>query len=314
MKKLIFLIVVIFLNCDLSGQQSALVTQYFNQILSFNPAFAGNHKLAEANLTYRKQWLGIDGAPEHQVFNLSMPLLNRRIGVGVGIDRTKIAINQEITANAYYAYRISMESGVLSLGVQASVKNYSADFNDPQIITTQPREGDPAVPEGRVTKTVPNFGFGAYFKGNSYFFGVSAPRMLRNNIDYGDDASITREVLHAFVTAGYTFELSNDIDLQTMSLLKVVKSSPADFDLSFLFRFVDKFGFGMNYRSRNSVLELKGESLSFIFNTAVSNQLVLGLAYDMTLTDLKDYSSGSLELFTRYSFAKKSSTTQPVLE
>jgi len=300
MKHLI-LVLVIFLQVVLAyGQQQQVLTQYFNHILTFNPAYAGHQSTGEVNVAYRNQWLGLEGSPEFQLANFNTSLFDDRVGAGIGLMRSSMAISSELTANAYYSYRIQFKPGVLSLGVQASVKNFTSDFNDSRIVTTQPRDIDPSIPMENGSVTVPNFGFGIFFNAKNYFLGLSAPRMLQNNIDFAGDGFTSRERLHSYFTAGYSYEVNREISIQTTMLAKYVQGSPLDLDLTLFFRFVERMGFGMNYRFRDEFNSLQGESLSFIINASASSQLMIGFSYDMALSRLKDFHGGSLELFVRY--------------
>ncbi len=296
---------VIFLQLGLVyGQQQQVLTQYFNHILTFNPAYAGHQSTGELNVAYRNQWLGLEGSPEFQLANFNTALFGDRVGVGIGLMRSSMAISSELTANAYYSYRIQFEPGVLSLGVQASVKNFTSDFNDPRIVTTQPREVDPSIPMENGSVTVPNFGFGVFFEAENYFLGLSAPRMLQNSIDFAGDGFASRERLHSYFTAGYSFDVNREISIQTTMLAKYVQGSPFDLDLTLFFNLAERMGFGMNYRFRDEFNSLQGESLSFIINASVSPQFMIGFSYDMALSRLKDFHGGSLELFVRYNISQ----------
>ena len=300
MKRLITVLIFVMQVGLAYSQQQQVLTQYFNHILTFNPAYAGHHTSGEINVAYRNQWLGLEGAPEFQLANYSTALFGERVGAGIGLMRSSMAISSELTANAYYSYRIQLESGVLSLGVQASVKNFTSDFNDSRIVTTQPRDIDPSIPMENGSVTVPNFGFGAYYQAKNYFVGISAPRMLQNNIDFAGDGFASRERLHSYITAGYNFDVNREISIQTSMLAKYVKGSPLDLDMTLFFRFVERMGFGMNYRLRDEFNSLQGESLSFIINASASPQFMIGFSYDMALSRLRDFHGGSLELFVRY--------------
>ena len=81
--------------------------------------------------------------------------------------------------------------------------------------------------------------------------------------------------------------------------MKVTSNAPVSFDLNANFLFVDKLWLGVSYRTF--------ESLDFIGQFNVTDQLSLGYAYDWTLNDLKAASKGSHEIMLNYlfSFRKK---------
>ncbi|MDO6493104.1 type IX secretion system membrane protein PorP/SprF, partial [Cellulophaga sp. 2_MG-2023] len=93
---------------------------------------------------------------------------------------------------------------------------------------------------------------------------------------------------------GYVFELNRDLKLKPAALIKAVKGAPLQADLSATFLLRDKFSFGAAYRWDAALSALVGFQLS--------EQLMLGLAYDKETTDLGNtsFNDGSFEVFLRY--------------
>ena len=65
------------------GQQDAQYTQYMFNTLSVNPAYAGSRGQLSISGLYRSQWVGLDGAPTTQTFNVHSPIRNSRLGYGL---------------------------------------------------------------------------------------------------------------------------------------------------------------------------------------------------------------------------------------
>ena len=53
----------IILPLTVLGQQAPVLTQYFNNPLIINPAFAGTRNALAIDIATRQQWMGIKGAP-----------------------------------------------------------------------------------------------------------------------------------------------------------------------------------------------------------------------------------------------------------
>ncbi len=68
-----FLLVVLFTEI-LYAQQDAQYTQYMYNTVSVNPAYAGSRGHMSMAVLYRSQWVGLDGAPKTQTFNMHTPL------------------------------------------------------------------------------------------------------------------------------------------------------------------------------------------------------------------------------------------------
>ena len=66
-----WLLVLLLLGLgSLQAQQDAQYTQYMYNTVSVNPAYAGSRGHLSIAGLYRNQWLGLDGAPETQTFNI----------------------------------------------------------------------------------------------------------------------------------------------------------------------------------------------------------------------------------------------------
>ena len=286
------------------AQQEDQFTQFMYNKMGFNPAYAGSNDAACITAIARAQWIGLEGAPQSQLITFNMPLFNKRVGIGASLQRHTIGITNKFSAEAVYAYRIPVGRGILSLGVQGSVRLLRNDYQDVQ--GTQPIDIDNAVPPGEQSKYIPNFGAGIYYSSRSFFLGVSAPRLLESNIDFSDlDQLISKEVRHLYIMGGFIFNLGEKVVLQPQTLLKYVEGAPFDADINVNFIFADKVITGLSYRLGGSSNSF-GESISLILGWQTSDALHLGVAYDYTLSDLSDYNNGTIEGVVRYCIGGKS--------
>jgi len=92
--------------------------------------------------------------------------------------------------------------------------------------------------------------------------------------------------------SGYTFDISDNLLFKPAILTKAVQGSPLQVDMSANFLIHDKFTLGAAYRWSAAVSALVGFQ--------VSDQLMLGIAYDRETTDLQQYNDGSYEFFLRF--------------
>ncbi|MGB5782363.1 MAG: type IX secretion system membrane protein PorP/SprF, partial [Eudoraea sp.] len=67
-------LLVVLLTGILNAQQDAQYTQYMYNTVSVNPAYAGSRGHMSIAGLYRSQWVGLDGAPKTQTFNMHTPL------------------------------------------------------------------------------------------------------------------------------------------------------------------------------------------------------------------------------------------------
>jgi len=300
MKKVYFFVLLSSWSLLGFGQQEGQFTQFMNYKLGLNPAYAGSAGGIELAGIVRNQWMGIDGSPQTQLLTFSMPLVNNRVGIGANIVRQSIGVTQQYTLETAYAYRIPVPRGFLGIGLQASVRMLRVDFN--QLSGTQPIEQDGAVPANVQSKLVPNFGAGLYYSGEDFYVGVSVPRLLESNIDLSDgDGTISREVQHFYIMGGSRIAVgSNDIELEPQVLIKWLEGAPLDMDLNVTSHFGNTFRLGVSYRLGGSRQGGFGESASLLMGTEIAEKLDIGFAYDLTLSQLRDFNSGSMEVVVRY--------------
>lgn len=303
MKNNLWIIVAIVLVSSLStyAQQEEQYTQFMFYKLGFNPGYAGGQSGATISVLARNQWIGFDGAPQTQLVTFNMPLLNDRIGIGGSILRQSIGVTSYYTAEAAYAYRIKAGRGVLGLGLQGSVRLLRIDYA--ALEGTQSIDIDNAVPPSLQSKYIPNFGFGAYYHTDRYYIGLSAPRLLESNIVLNEEQLLlNKERRHYYFMGGVLLPLGESVQLQPQALLKFVPDVPFDADLNVNFIFAEKFTTGLSYRLGGDAFRNNGESVSLLLAAQITDNLLLGLSYDATLTDLRNHSSGTAEMAIRYGF------------
>ena len=265
--------------------------------LAINPGYAGSRDAPCLTAIIRSQWLGLEGAPQTQLLSFNLPLLNKRIGVGLNLVRNSISIFNRITAEATYSYRVRLGRGTLGSGLQGSLRSINANYTDERLQSSQALSLDNSIPDGDQNKLLGNFGAGLYYNTPNYYIGISAPRFLRNNIDFNDaEGILSREVPHFSIMGGFLFPLNEPLDLQPQLLGYFF------YLLFFLTRVSSYFMAGLTYRTGGSSISGVGESIDLLLGIHLLDDLLFGLSYDLTLTEIKDYSSGSVEAVLRYCF------------
>ena len=288
MKKLLIatLALLCFLMLDserATAQQDAEYTQYMFNSLVLNPAYAGSRDALSATAIYRHQWAGMDGAPRTLSLGGHSPI-GDRVGVGLFLENDRIGVHNRFSLFGSYAYKIPVAAdGNLSLGLQAGILSYASNW------ANLPNIQDPTDPnfQGQQSKLLPNFGIGAYYYTDRYYVGLSVPHLLANNLD--DISPQAKQYMHYFLTGGMVFDINSDLKLKPSILIKHVPSlSPLEADLNVSLLFRDALWVGMGYRTADALLFL----LEYQFPTG----LRIGYSYDLTLTKLSGFNSGSHEI------------------
>ena len=283
------------------GQQEDQFTQFMYYRLGLNPAYAGSEGAADITALMRSQWIGLEGAPQTQLITFNVPVFSDKVGLGGSILRSSIGLTERYTVETDYSYRFRLGNGVLGMGLKTSVRLIRMDFRKAE--GTQPIDQDGAIPVGFQSKYVPNFGAGIYYKSQKVYLGVSVPRLLENNIDLSDsDLVISREIRHIYMMGGITFEVSEELSILSNVLLKYVRGAPFDGDVNVSALFANRFSVGVSYRLGGSQESGLGEAFSAVAGVNVSENIQLGLSYDFTISELRQYNSGTIEGMLRYSF------------
>lgn len=294
------------LSLPLQGQQEERYTQFMHNKLGINPGYAGSSGGISISSLVRNQWLGLDGAPETQLVSFSMPVWNENLGLGANVLRQTIGVTSNYSLETAYSYRIRAPRGYIHLGLQTSMRMIRTDFS--RLRGTQPIEQDQAVPVNIQSKLVPNFGAGLYYEADNFYFGLSAPRLLKSNIDLSDDQGvISREVMHLYLMTGFLIRMNDNLSFQPQALFRYVEAAPFDADINLSLLILDRFSAGISYRLGGSRAKGPGESIALLLGAQVSEKLLFGISYDATLSELQRYTDGTVEGVLRFMFAGKSS-------
>lgn len=286
----------------LYGQQDAQYTQYMFNTMSVNPAYAGSRGQLSIAALYRSQWVGLDGAPETQTLNLHSPIRNSPVGYGISIVNDNIGdgVVQETYLDAVISYTLEFDNDrKLSFGLKAGGNLLNLDFQGLRNFDSEPISGDNI--ENRFS---PNFGLGFYYHTKTFYAGLSAPNLLES--DHFDNAQrdantvqfLATERINFYLITGYVIDINGDLKFKPALLTKVVSGAPLQIDVSASFLFNEKFSFGAAYRWDAAVSALAGFQ--------ITDQLMLGLAYDRETTELgsTQFNDGSFEVFLRFELVK----------
>ncbi|HXH17454.1 MAG TPA: type IX secretion system membrane protein PorP/SprF [Chitinophagales bacterium] len=308
MKKL--LVIVVFLGSLLCActpahaQQDAMYSMYMFNGLAVNPAYAGSRERPVITALYRHQWTGLEGAPKTAVLAGHAPLLNDKVGLGMTLVSDNLSIFNTVTVMGSYAYRLRVgKSGRLSLGVNVEVNNFRAKWQDLNLTDTQ----DPTFILARKNVVSPNFGAGIYYYSDRFYAGFSVPHFLNMSLTEHFKAEgtnmVARQWKHYFYTIGAVFRLSDNVKFKPSLLFKHVKNAPFQADINAAFLFREALWVGASYRT--------GDAVVFVTEYNFSKGIRIGYAYDFTLSELSNYSSGTHEIMIGYEFMKKDAYLSP---
>lgn len=299
MKK--FIITLVFLSVSiwsLKAQQDAQYTQYMYNTIAVNPAYAGSRGVLSINALHRSQWVGLDGAPTTQTLNFHTPTRGR-LGVGLSIvnDRIGNGTNQDTYFDGVVSYTIpTSETGKLSFGIKAGGHLLNIDFSQLQNYNNEAT----SVGLANIDKTfAPNFGAGIYYHTDHFYAGLSVPNFLKTEHFDTSSVSLAQERMNFYFITGYVFDLNPNLKFKPAALVKAVTGAPLQIDFSANFIINDKFTLGAAYRW--------DAALSALVGFQITDQFMLGIAYDREITELgsSSFNAGSFEILLRYELRAK---------
>ena len=282
------------------GQEEKHFTQFSFNKLVFNPAYAGNADVMAFTAMYRNQWTTIAGAPITFNLNMHTPITQGRGGIGLSIISDQVGLFQKMQVDGAYNYKIPVfGNSILSMGVSAGVHINSMQWQDADAFDA----GDGSIPdvEGSVVK--PNFGVGFFLSSETYFIGLSAPRLLRSPIYMEQEGSLLSKRPYYFMS-GLVLPLNRTVKLKPAALISLIPNAPFEADFSLSALFIDKLWIGGAYRL--------GDSFGGMMQYDITNQLQMGVSFDFTVSDLRKFTGQTMEFMLRYNMEYQSSDVRNI--
>lgn len=289
------------------GQQMAINSQYLFNDMLINPGATGAKDYIPIQMNFRKQWAGFPGAPTTQSIS-AHGKLDDNFGFGGALfnDVSGPSRRSGMTVNGAYHLRLDQKKEhILGLGIGASITQHMIDPN--KMETYLPN--DPAVERGFNNQMVPDVNFGAfyYFKDKA-FAGISAHNLVEIKRDLYDFNTmfVNPLVRTYYLLGGYNFNLGKDFGLKVTTLGQMIESTTAQVDVTAIGIYKNRFWLGASYRHDDAIVFLGG---------AQFGAFKFGYAYDYTLSDIINHSTGSHEVFLELQiFKNQGSNNTPWLQ
>jgi type IX secretion system PorP/SprF family membrane protein len=289
MKKLSLLVLLIaMLSTEFTtAQQDPQYTQYMYNMNVVNPAYAGSKEGLSATALYRNQWSGFDGAPETFTFSIHSPF-GDKVGLGLSAIRDELGPVSETNVYADFSYTLEVGGNTkVALGIKAG-----ATFHDVGLVDLELQDPNDPFFSQDISNTYPNVGAGAFLYGDNFYVGLSVPNLLNsvhldeNGLKYGSETN------HYFATAGYVFQVSENVKLKPSAMVKSAFDAPLSFDANLNALFFEKFELGASYRL--------DDSFSGLVGFQVTDNIRVGYAYDYVTSDLDAVANASHEVIVTF--------------
>ncbi|MFN3875928.1 MAG: PorP/SprF family type IX secretion system membrane protein [Flavobacteriales bacterium] len=139
-------------------------------------------------------------------------------------------------------------------------------------------------------QALPNFGFGLFWHAPAWYLGISAPKLLENDIDAVPAAGIVTAVerRHWFLIGGHVIDIDRSVKFRPSVMARMVQGAPLSVDVNANFLFRERIWLGAMYRL--------GNSFGLLGQYQVNDQFRVGYAFDLTTTRLGAYNAGTHEV------------------
>jgi type IX secretion system PorP/SprF family membrane protein len=302
------------------AQQDPQYSHFFLNRLNYNPAFAGTEEKICALGIYRTQWIGFGGTGNNQLgvaqgetpqtflVSINAPIKNK-FGVGLNIYRDQqgfeSTINPMLSLSYIHTFANSSKlSGGLGVGFIQKTQNGG------QLVARE--QGDAIIPTGNVTGNALDLNFGLYYtmpslwRFDNFYTGFSMTHINQGNPKYELPNGIVDNsmAIHYYFMTGATYTLNGSLDLEPNI---IVKRDQAKFstEINTMVMYNNKFRAGLAYRTEDAVSILLGFKFSPV--------LQMGYSYDLTTSNIIEYSSGSHEILLKYCFMPVIKTKEKIV-
>ena len=290
------------------AQQDPTFSQRMLNIFSINPGAAGSEEAISTSLTYRAQWTGMDGAPRTLNASGHMPVApwGFASGVGVSFTQDEFAFDKDVSVSASYAARFSIAAGTLSAGTSLGLisKNLQPEWYIPGNGNTSLPIDDPDIPSGGKSNYVMDLGLGVFYNTETWYAGVSVTHInspsLSISMDSGNTAISTGKYdlkPNFYVHAGKIMELNNPKWQIIPAIMIHTDLSATQYYGNIRALYNKTVWGGVSYRPNDAVVIMTG--VDFI------SGLSLSYSYDITTSQIAQYSKGSHEIMAGYKIMLK---------
>lgn len=295
MKKVYFLVFLTGTFFSAKGQQDPQFTQYMFNTLYYNPAYAGVEGTTKFTAIHRTQWLGYQPtfgggvAPTTQIVSMSAPINKINSGFGAYVVNDRLGPQNNLEAQASYAYHLALKGSKLSFGLKAGVYSQTVDFEKYRAIDP----GDPLLQgKGKESQVRPDLAMGVFLQREKYYAGVSFNHLIKSEFDFGLSQRNALQT-HMYITGGYYYQVNFDLRFQFSTLIKS-DFTKTTFDLGGLAYFKDTMWGGLAFRQSEAAIIMLGYSI------LKDKSLKLGYGFDYVIKDQQAKQPTSHEFLLTY--------------
>jgi type IX secretion system PorP/SprF family membrane protein len=330
MKNKVLLLMGVVMAATLSAalaQQKPHYSQYMVNNYLLNPAITGIEDYTDVRMGVRRQWVGMEGAPETMYLSFHTPIgkpskgtrrggsarggtLRRRLptasggvsrpgttnrfytgvahhGLGGVIHTDRTGPLRRTSLLASYAYHLPVSRRINVAG-GVSTGLIRNSVDIPYLRMVNP--SDPAI-RNDLNENLMDLNLGVWAYSQDFFVGLSGAQLIPARSDFRNNLGPDdpgRLQKHYFLTGGYRVRVSDQFHVIPSVMLKMAQPSPISADINVRAIYADRVWLGASYRHQDAFVGLFGLNISPFLDVSYS--------YDATSSNLNRVSVGSHEI------------------
>lgn len=284
------------------AQQDPQFSQNMFNKLATNPGYAGTSRAICATLLGRQQWMGFiegnKGIPKSYLLSIDATMEKLHGGMGLTVFSDELGFDKSLSAKLAYSFHLPIGEGTLGIGPEVGIfqKSLGGDWKATSDWTT-----DAAIP-AKVSSMTYDIGLGAYYTTEQLFVGLSSTHIPESKLSGEKNYEFVLK-RHYYITAGYSVPMGESFDLKP-SIFAKSDAASTQVDLNIMGVYNKTFWGGLTYRGikpseADAIVALIGFQKEPV---GKNGTFKIGYSYDITLSNVKNHSSGSHEIMLGYCF------------
>lgn len=293
MKKILYTAILIIQICiPVIAQQLPHYTQYMFNDFIINPAVAGTADYYQIRSNHRFQWIGLTDPPMTNTLSVYGPHAKMPMGFGGYFYNDVTGPTSRTGITGAYAYNIELQKDMrLSFGISLGLMQYKLDGSQLSIKD----QSDLAIQNSVTSAYVPDACLGIYLYADDFYAGFSSGQLFNNKLRlYEEKNGLNKLKSHFYLTGGYRYAFATDYLLEPSIIIKGTAPKTFNFDLSSRVIYKKTFWGGLSFRLK--------DAFSVLLGYTYDDKFSFGYSYDIGVTSLRNFNSGSHEVMIGYRF------------
>jgi type IX secretion system PorP/SprF family membrane protein len=287
---------------NLPAQQLPVYSLYRLNGQVLNPGMTGWDNYMLASVTYRQQWIGMEGAPLTFTANYRTDFDEEKMGIGCQIIHDKAGPISMTGASVQYAYILNLDDYKPSqrrrLGIGINFDVFQFRIKGEELILHD--QVDALVIRNTAGKLLPNAGVGVFYHDEKYYGGISAQQLIPLDVRIQglfNETSNIKRAIHLNFNAGAKFPVGQGVSyFEPTVWVRYSPNSPVNGLIMANYHHEDIINGGIGFSTdRTFTLDL---------GVKIKNTLHIGYAFSTQFSTLQSQLGTSHEIMLSYFIRK----------